>query len=239
MSDLTRIKKTKLYHDAIIGAQRLSYKLIGPEKYTPGWLFRTKFDIRAKQVMLTAGQIDLGAIGDSRLEEFEAKINEEPRWLCLAQSGSKENPDWINEWDKVLLPLKVPLFRAVMHEEAGNDFLNGADVQTVLKNRLAVREKMTPYFLVLEHELCPLSPDAAKLPVIGKRYEEINHNILQFNALLQPLVPTSHWVAVNDELAPKGVGLQKFFVPDGVHWGAEAWPILKARWKEALKVNGI
>lgn len=193
-------------------------------KYTVkhGSLYDMMFNIRMVEAALNAGKITHVWIGDSRFAEFEPLINDIPGHLCLAISGSKVE-DWIARGIPILKALKAPI---IFDDIIGNDYLGGASLIEGINLKIQwmnLLQKELPTSKVWAFELCPITAQTSLIP----KYADVNLKIAGFNAWFASQ-PYSE-VKLNDKLAPSGVMLPEYAVPDGIHWSAQTWDLIKSR----------
>jgi len=200
-----------------------------PKKKRGQWLIDLLFKFRLAQAAQDRGICGVAFQGDSRIQQGQIILeNRNPKWKVYAVSGSKADPDGLRYSAAIIALSGAPV---TIIDWAGNDFLQGADVQDVLTAHFAVRQRIAMQGgLVYSYEICPLGLPAN---------DPVNRKIERFNAALRAGAP-GFVILLNDILAPGGTMLQKYDSGDHIHWSEAAFTdAVIPRTEAALAARGL
>lgn len=131
--------------------------------------------VRVAQSVLH-GHAEAMVIGDSRMHQFENSFDRIPNLFAVPLSGSRAS-DWEIIWAPVCLPATP---KVVFSDEAGNDFLGGVDLDTVIHTRTRELEAMRKQGIrPVVYGICYLGPDC---------FPEVNEKITSYNIYMQHLM---------------------------------------------------
>lgn len=159
--------------------------------------------IRTTQSLL-GGPIEKITIGNSRLHEFEAQLDEIKDMRALPISGSTAH-GWLGYWKEIVAPSRP---KVIVEDLGGNDFLQGKDVETVFADQIKLYNALKATGAqVLVFEICYLGP---------KAFPGVNAKLAQYNEKLAAAIGDD-FIKLNDILCSNGVMKNEYNIGDDVH----------------------
>lgn len=224
----------RLYVPIVTAWHKADYRahMIG---YKPGGLFAARFKAAEYDGDLNGASCKVLVAGNSRVEEFQRQIASVVGWLPEGIGGSKAK-DWVVSIDNVLTGyLFWRTTQMVLEDTGGNDAIGGESAENIISMKVELRSKIQAKGL--RHgiiEIVPLAGDS-----IVKNLLDVNARILAVNAKMKAMFPEDFLSLCDTELAAVGgqKGNPNYFVSDGIHFDANAWPILYREFQKFISAR--